>query len=98
MKLQPKTIAILVVLALFVIVLFQNSDATSIELLFWDLVNIPLFILILSTIILGWVMGWITHMAYQKGKKKQAAKAPPTPEPQKENTDKEKPAGTETNP
>ena len=97
MKLQPKTIALLAVLALFVIVLFQNSDATSIELLFWDLVNIPLFVLILSTIILGWVMGWLTHMAYQKGKKK-AAKAWPGPEPQKENKDKETPAGTETNP
>jgi len=97
MKLQPKTIALLAVLALFVIVLFQNSDATSIELLFWDLVNIPLFVLILSTIILGWVMGWLTHMAYQKGKKK-AAKASPGPEPQKENTDKETPAGTEIKP
>ena len=97
MKLQPKTIALLAVLALFVIVLFQNSDATSIELLFWDLVNIPLFVLILSTIILGWVMGWLTHIAYQKGKKK-AAKALPDPEPQKENNDKETPAGTETNP
>jgi len=97
MKLQPKTIALLAVLALFVIVLFQNSDATSIELLFWDLVNIPLFVLILSTIILGWVMGWLTHMAYQKGKQK-AAKASPGPEPQKENNDKETPAGTETNP
>ena len=97
MKLQPKTIAILVVLALFVIVLFQNSDSISIELLFWDLLNIPLFVLILSTIILGWVMGWLTHMAYQKGKKK-AAKTSPGPEPQKESTDKETPAGTETNP
>ncbi len=65
MKLQPKTIALLAVLALFVIVLFQNSDAISIELLFWDLLHIPLFILILSTMILGWVMGWLTHMAYQ---------------------------------
>jgi len=97
MKLQPKTIALLVVLALFVIVLFQNSDATSIELLFWE-VNIPLFVLILSTIILGWVMGWITHMAYQKGKKNQAAKTSPNVEPPKENTDKETPAGTEANP
>ncbi len=96
MKLQPKTIALLVVLALFVIVLFQNSDATSIELLFWE-VNIPLFVLILSTIILGWVMGWITHMAYQKGKKNQAAKTSPNVEPPKENTDKETPAGTEAN-
>ena len=98
MKLQPKTIALLAVLALFVFVLFQNSDPTRVKLLFWTLVNLPLFVLILSTIILGWAMGWLTHMAYQKGKKKQAAKAAPTPEPQKENTDKEMPAGTETNP
>ncbi len=97
MKLQPKTIALLAVLALFVFVLFQNSDPTRVKLLFWTLVNLPLFVLILSTIILGWVMGWLTHMAYQKGKKK-AAKASPDPEPQKENNDKETPAGTETNP
>ncbi len=97
MKLQPKTIVLLVVSALFVIVLFQNSDSTSIELLFWDLVNIPLFVLILSTIILGWAVGWLTHMAYQKGKKKQA-KTTSAPEPQKENTGKETPSGTETNP
>jgi len=80
MKLQPKTIALLAVLALFVFVLFQNSDPTRVKLLFWTLVNLPLFVLILSTIILGWAMGWLTHMAYQKGKKKQAAKAPPTSE------------------
>jgi len=97
MKLQPKTIALLAVLALFVFVLFQNSDPTRVTLLFWTLGNLPLFVLILSTIILGWAMGWLTHMAYQKGKKK-AAKASPGPEPQKENTDKETPAGTETNP
>ncbi len=98
MKLQPKTIALLAVLALFVFVLFQNSDPTRVKLLFWTLVNLPLFVLILSTIILGWVMGWLTHMAYQKGKKNQAAKASPSIEPPKEFTDKETPAGTETNP
>lgn len=77
---KPKTIALLVVAALFVIVLFQNSDATSVELLFWDLVNIPLFILILSTLILGWLLGWFTHLAYQKGKQKRPAAAPASTE------------------
>ena len=96
MKLQPKTIALLVVSALFVFVLFQNSDPTRVKLLFWTLVNLPLFVLILSTIILGWAMGWLTHMAYQKGKKTQA-QTQPTPEPQKVNTGKETPAGTKTN-
>ena len=98
MKLQPKTIALLAILALFGFILFQNSDLTRVRVLFWTLFDVPLFILILSTIILGWVMGWLTHMAYQKGKKKQAAKASPGTKPQKENTDKEKPAGTETSP
>ena len=95
---KPKTIVIIVVGVLFAIILFQNMGDVEFKVLFWEPLEMPKLILVLSSVFLGWAMGWLTHMAYQKGKKKQAAKAPPTPEPQKENTDKEMPAGTETNP
>ena len=98
MKLQPKTIAILAILALFGFILFQNSDLTRVRVLFWTLFDIPLFILILSTIILGWGMGWFTHVAYQKGKKNQAVKTSASVEPPKENTDREAPTSTEPKP
>ncbi|MCH8020354.1 LapA family protein [candidate division KSB1 bacterium] len=94
---KPKTIVIIVVGVLFAIILFQNMGDVEFKVLFWEPLEMPKLILVLSSVFLGWVMGWLTHMAYQKGKKK-AAKASPGPEPQEENTDKETPAGTETNP
>ncbi|MCH6560132.1 LapA family protein [candidate division KSB1 bacterium] len=94
---KPKTIVIIVVGVLFAIILFQNMGDVEFKVLFWEPLEMPKLILVLSSVFLGWVMGWLTHMAYQKGKKK-AAKASPDPEPQEENTDKETPAGTETNP
>lgn len=94
---KPKTIVIIVVGVLFTIILFQNMGDVEFKVLFWEPLEMPKLILVLSSVFLGWVMGWLTHMAYQKGKKK-AAKASPGPEPQEENTNKETPAGTETNP
>ncbi len=94
---KPKTIAVMVVGVLFAIILFQNMGDVEFKVLFWEPLEMPKLILVLSSVFLGWVMGWLTHMAYQKGKKK-AAKASPGPEPQEENTNKETPAGTETNP
>ncbi|MCH7676690.1 DUF1049 domain-containing protein [candidate division KSB1 bacterium] len=94
---KPKTIVIIVVGVLFAIILFQNMGDVEFKVLFWEPLEMPKLILVLSSVFLGWVMGWLTHMAYQKGKKK-AAKASPGPEPQEENTNKETPAGTETNP
>lgn len=69
---KPKTIAILVVIGLFIIILFQNSDATSLEMFFWD-IRMPLFVLIVSTVFIGWIIGWFTHLAYRKGKQKGGA-------------------------
>ena len=94
---KPKTIVIIVVGVLFAIILFQNMGDVEFKVLFWEPLEMPKLILVLSSVFLGWVMGWLTHLAYQKGKKK-AAKASPGPEPQEENTNKETPAGTETNP
>ena len=75
---KPKTIALLGVGVLFAIILFQNMDDVEFKVLFWEPLEMPKLVLVLSSVFLGWVIGWITHMAYQKGKKKKAAKAPPT--------------------
>ena len=84
---KPKTISLLLVLVLFAIILIQNSDATDVDLLLWE-INMPLFILIISTVFLGWVLGWFTHMAYRKGKgsRKPGAAEPTAAGPQKETT------------
>ncbi|RMF68676.1 MAG: LapA family protein [Calditrichaeota bacterium] len=76
---KPKTISLLVVAVLFGVILAQNSDRTFIELFFWR-IEMPLFILIVSTLFLGWVVGWFTHLAYQKGRAKVKSATPP-PEP-----------------
>jgi len=72
---KPKTIILLVILALFVLILFQNSDPTEVELLLWE-IRMPLFILILSVLFVGLILGWFTHLAYSKGKEKKAEPSP----------------------
>lgn len=66
---KPKTIAILIVLALFIIVLLQNMDNIVLQLLLWN-IQMPLLILILSSVFLGWIVGWFTHVTYHRGKQK----------------------------
>lgn len=73
---KPKTIILLICVALFVFILFQNMDHTEIQLLFWK-IEMPLFILIISTVVLGWVLGWFSHLAFAKVRlKKKTATAP----------------------
>lgn len=67
---KPKTITLLTILLLFIIILFQNNDPTIVEFLFLGEITMPLFVLIISAIFLGWVVGWFTHLAYYKGKYK----------------------------
>lgn len=69
---KPKTIALLVVAAIFVIILLQNMDETRIQLLFWT-IRIPLLIQLLVSIFLGWVVGWFMHATYARGKKRGSA-------------------------
>lgn len=75
---RPKTIALLVVFILFAVILLQNSETTPVELLFWQ-IEMPLFVLIIGTILLGLTLGWLTHMAYQRGRRhgKPASATPP---------------------
>lgn len=64
---KPKTVALLVILALLVITLLLNMEPTRIRLLFWY-IEMPLFVLILTTLAIGWIFGWFTHVAYRRGK------------------------------
>lgn len=68
---KPKTIALLVILALLVLTLLLNMDPTKIRLLFWY-IEMPLFVLILTTLAIGWIFGWFTHVAYRRGKNRPA--------------------------
>ena len=66
-KLKPKTIALLVVVALVVIILVQNMDSVVFHILIWHM-QVPKLVLILISVLFGWVAGWFTHLAYSKGK------------------------------
>ncbi|NIR50279.1 LapA family protein [candidate division KSB1 bacterium] len=67
---KPKTIFLLIVVILFAIILIDNSEKTTIELFFFWEASMPLFVLIFSTLVLGLIIGWFTHMSYSRGKYK----------------------------
>ncbi len=75
---NTKQIVLTVSIVLFSIILLQNSDPTYLELFFWH-IEMPLFILILATVILGFGVGWLAHLAHRK-KKTAARPAPAAPE------------------
>jgi len=82
MKLQmkPKTIVLLVVLILFLIILFQNSESIKIQLLFWQITEAPMFLLIGIVLVIGLLFGWVGHMVYARGKRSsQQAMQTPVP-------------------
>ena len=64
---KPKTIPLLILVALVVIVLAQNMETVFIRLLFWS-VSAPLLIFLLGALFSGIVIGWFSHLAYFKGK------------------------------
>lgn len=85
---KPKTIALLVVLALFVIILIQNMGEVTIQILFWP-IRMPKLILILASALLGWVIGWFSHLVFNRRKQKyepakKEVKAGKAVEPQQE--------------
>ncbi len=77
---KPKTITLLIILALFFVVLTQNADPIALELFFWA-VHLPLFVLIISVLALGLLVGWFARLAYEKGKRASAKGAPAAMEP-----------------
>ena len=58
MIMKAKTIIILVIIALFVIILIQNTQVVTLRLFFWK-VGMSQIILIPLTIVIGLVIGFI---------------------------------------
>lgn len=96
---KPKNIVLTVVAALFAIVLLQNLDEIEITILFWKAVEMPKLALIISSILLGWIVGWFSHMAYRRKKQKESTdsgvQSPEISENQETATTPETPAQTE---
>jgi uncharacterized integral membrane protein len=65
---NPKTIAIVVVLVLFLVFLFQNTSVVTLRLYFWD-VSMSQIILIPIVLLVGFAVGFV--VAKLTGRKKQ---------------------------
>jgi uncharacterized integral membrane protein len=76
MKPKPRTIVLIVIIVLFLIILIQNSRTTPINLLLWEVAQLPLFLLIIVVMLVGFVLGWFGHVAYNRGKQKGKITAP----------------------
>lgn len=66
---QLKRIIIFIVIILFLIIIFQNLDITSVQLLFWE-VEISLLLIFIIPFILGIITGLILISSYSKRKQK----------------------------
>ena len=67
-----KTIIILLLLLVFTIILFQNLEVVSVQLLFWKFEMVPLIILSPLTLLLGVIIGFL--LSSTRKKKKQQPK------------------------
>ena len=63
-----KTILILFILLIFAIILFQNLEKVSIQLLFWEFEMVPLFILFPLTLFIGVIIGFLLSSSRKKKK------------------------------
>jgi uncharacterized integral membrane protein len=59
---KPMTIVILVIIALFVIILVQNTQVVTLHLLFWKL-GMSQIILVPLTMLIGFVIGYLVAKA-----------------------------------
>jgi len=59
---KPMTIVILVIVALFVIILVQNTQIVTLRLLFWKL-GMSQIILVPLTMLIGFIIGYIVAKA-----------------------------------
>jgi uncharacterized integral membrane protein len=55
---KPKTIVILVLVALFAIILIQNTQVVTLRLLFWK-VGMSQIILVPLTMVIGFILGYL---------------------------------------
>ena len=60
---KPKTIVALVLLVLFLIALFQNTQVVTLRLFFWEL-SMPQILLTSLTVLIGFVSGYIVAKVF----------------------------------
>ena len=65
---KPKIIILLVIAALFLIFLLQNTQVISLHLYFWE-ISMSQIILIPLVMLIGFVIGFIVAKIFKKGKK-----------------------------
>lgn len=70
---KAKYIASIVVVVLALIILFQNSQVIKIRLLFWK-IEMSQIILVLFTLAIGFVLGFVTAKLF--GKRNKGGSAP----------------------
>jgi uncharacterized integral membrane protein len=69
---KPKTVIILVIAALFLIILLQNTQVVTLRLYFWQL-TMSRIVLLVITLVIGFVVGHISaKLSGRRGKGKPA--------------------------
>jgi uncharacterized integral membrane protein len=66
---KPKTIVLLVLIGLFLIVLIQNAQLVTLQLLFWK-VDISQIVLVPSLALIGFILGYIVATVAGKNRGK----------------------------
>jgi putative membrane protein len=67
---KAKTIILLILIALFVIILIQNTQVVTIQLFFWKL-SMSRIILICMLMLIGFIVGFLVAKIGRKGPKEQ---------------------------
>ena len=70
---KPKTIVILVLVALFLIILIQNTQVVTLRLLFWK-VGMSQIILVPLTMVIGFILGYLVAKVTSGSHAKQGKK------------------------
>lgn len=70
LAMKVKTIIILILIALFVIILIQNTQVVTIQLFFWKL-SMSRIILICMLMLIGFIVGFLVAKIGRKSPKEQ---------------------------
>ncbi len=65
---RPKFIASIIASVIFLILIFQNWDSTTIDVFFWK-TSAPAALLYLGFSLIGFVVGWLVKRPKQSSKK-----------------------------
>ncbi|RMG63963.1 MAG: LapA family protein [Calditrichaeota bacterium] len=77
MSLKAKYWVLIIVAALFIAVLLQNTEPVTLQLLFWS-VSMSLIILVFILLLLGFVLGYVSHSLITRRKASRQGAQPPT--------------------